>query len=101
MKRLQGPNATAPAPSSWKRSKLQRDLVDGGDVEEEEEEETVAKRGASNSVLMNLLVSGCDVSAGYACFTKPKNAAASSSSSSCSSSRFYYETAQRRDISAK
>lgn len=26
----------------------------------------------SNSVLMNLLVSGCDVSAGYVCLTKPK-----------------------------
>lgn len=27
---------------------------------------------ACNSVLMNLLVSGCDVSAGYVCFAKPK-----------------------------
>jgi len=26
----------------------------------------------SNSVLMNLLVSGCDVSAGYVCLVKPK-----------------------------
>lgn len=30
--------------------------------------------GASSSVLMNLLVSGCDVSAGYICLTKPKPA---------------------------
>lgn len=28
---------------------------------------------ACNSVLMNLLVSGCDVSAGYVCFAKPKS----------------------------
>ncbi|KAG8036326.1 hypothetical protein G9C98_003649 [Cotesia typhae] len=28
----------------------------------------------SNSVLMNLLISGCDVSAGYVCFVKPKSA---------------------------
>lgn len=28
--------------------------------------------GNGSSVLMNLLVSGCDVSAGYVCFTKPK-----------------------------
>jgi len=28
--------------------------------------------GGGSSVLMNLLVSGCDVSAGYVCFTKPK-----------------------------
>lgn len=31
---------------------------------------------ASNSVLMNLLVSGCDVSAGYTCFPRPKVAKA-------------------------
>lgn len=30
---------------------------------------------ASNSVLMNLLVSGCDVSAGYTCFPRPSKAA--------------------------
>ena len=29
----------------------------------------------SNSVLMNLLVSGCDVSAGYTCFPRPSKAA--------------------------
>ena len=31
---------------------------------------------ASNSVLMNLLVSGCDVSAGYTCLPRPKVAKA-------------------------
>ncbi len=31
---------------------------------------------SSNSVLMNLLVSGCDVSAGYTCFPRPKVAKA-------------------------
>lgn len=30
---------------------------------------------SSNSVLMNLLVSGCDVSAGYTCFPRPTKAA--------------------------
>lgn len=30
---------------------------------------------ATNSVLMNLLVSGCDVSAGYTCFPRPSKAA--------------------------
>lgn len=37
-------------------------------------QEEMAKRGASNSVLMNLLVSGYDMSAGYVCFAvrKPK-----------------------------
>lgn len=57
-----GPTNTTAAPSSWKRCK----------------QEETAKQGASNSVLMNLLVSGCDVSAGYVCFTspKPKNATA-------------------------
>ena len=30
-------------------------------------------RRQSNSVLMNLLVSGCDVSAGYVCLAKPKS----------------------------
>ncbi|CAI6347973.1 unnamed protein product [Macrosiphum euphorbiae] len=44
-----GPNATAAAaPSSWKRCR----------------QEETAKQGASNSVLMNLLVSGCDDDAG-------------------------------------
>lgn len=31
-----------------------------------------APRQQSNSVLMNLLVSGCDVSAGYVCLAKPR-----------------------------
>lgn len=30
---------------------------------------------SSSSVLMNLLVSGCDVSAGYTCFPRPTKAA--------------------------
>lgn len=35
--------------------------------------DTIGQRNpACNSVLMNLLVSGCDVSAGYVCFAKPK-----------------------------
>lgn len=51
-------------------------------------QEELAKHGASDSVLMNLLVSGCDRSAGYSCFTppKPKNATSVASSklhSSC------------------
>lgn len=51
-------------------------------------QEETAKHGASDSVLMNLLVSGFDVRAGYSCFTspKPKNATLMASSklhSSC------------------
>lgn len=85
-----GPNATvAAAPSSWKRCR----------------QEETAKQGASNSVLMNLLVSGCDVSAGYVCFTSPKSknttaAAVASVASQQRHSRFY-EQHQRRNVKAK
>lgn len=46
--------------------KCRRKGIENGD--------TTSKRNppACNSVLMNLLVSGCDVSAGYVCFAKPK-----------------------------
>lgn len=92
VKRL-GPSngAGTSAPSPWKRCK----------------QEETARQGASNSVLMNLLVSGCDVSAGYVCFTstKPKNATASPPLPpplSQRSSRFYQQqTSQRHDITAK
>lgn len=85
-----GPNATAAAsPSSWKRCR----------------QEETAKQGASNSVLMNLLVSGCDVSAGYVCFTSPKskNAAAAAVASVASQQRHsrFYEQQQRRNVTAK
>jgi len=51
---------------------------------------------------MNLLVSGCDVSAGYVCFTSPKskNAAATAVASQQRHSRFY-EQQQRRNVTAK
>lgn len=85
-----GPNATAAAaPSSWKRCR----------------QEETAKQGASNSVLMNLLVSGCDVSAGYVCFTSPKskNATAAAVASVASQQRHsrFYEQHQRRNVTAK
>jgi len=86
-----GPNATAAAaaPSSWKRCR----------------QEETAKQGASNSVLMNLLVSGCDVSAGYVCFTSPKskNSAAAAVASVAPRQRHsrFYEQQQRRNVTAK
>lgn len=92
VKRLGSSNgAGTSAPSPWKRSK----------------QEETARQGASNSVLMNLLVSGCDVSAGYVCFTstKPKNATASSPLppplSQRSSCFYQQQTSQRHDITAK
>lgn len=36
---------------------------------------TIPLQQSSNSVLMNLLVSGCDVSAGYTCFPRPTKVA--------------------------
>lgn len=83
-----GPNVTS-APSSWKRSK----------------QEETAKQGTSNSVLMNLLVSGCDVSAGYVCFTSPKSknvSVAATSQQRSSTSRFYeQQTPRRHNLAAK
>lgn len=74
-----GPNVNASS-QSWKRCK----------------QEEIAKQGASSSVLMNLLVSGCDVSAGYVCFTsqKPK------STTNQQRSRFY-NTQTRQNVAAK
>lgn len=43
----------------------------GGDINGDNEN---LQERQSNSVLMNLLISGCDVSAGYVCFVKPKSA---------------------------
>lgn len=85
-----GPNATS-IPSSWKRCK----------------QEETAKQGASNSVLMNLLVSGCDVSAGYVCFTSPKSknahaAGAAASQQRICANRFYeQQTPRRHNLAAK
>jgi hypothetical protein len=54
---------------------------------------------------MNLLVSGCDVSAGYVCFTSPKskNATAAAVASVASQQRHsrFYEQHQRRNVTAK
>lgn len=45
---------------------------DGGDLVKFKQGTRSTSSQQSNSVLMNLLVSGCDVSAGYVCLTKPK-----------------------------
>lgn len=54
------------------KSKLNmRPSGDGGEMELTDP--GTRGRRQSNSVLMNLLVSGCDVSAGYVCLAKPKS----------------------------
>lgn len=71
---LQQLMAPSPVPAKAKaKSKSMLDQSDqhrwpGGKVNGLQEQ-------ASNSVLMNLLVSGCDVSAGYTCFPRPSKAA--------------------------
>ena len=48
--------------------RCRRNVVENGDAISQMSQ----RNPACNSVLMNLLVSGCDVSAGYVCFAKPK-----------------------------
>lgn len=47
----------------------------GGDKcrRKDEASHSSQRNAPCSSVLMNLLVSGCDVSAGYVCFAKPKS----------------------------
>lgn len=61
----------APTTSASQKSRSKSRWTSGLNGKSQQQQQT-----ASNSVLMNLLVSGCDVSAGYTCFPRPKVAKA-------------------------
>lgn len=69
-KRIGGPPNDGPwGKTNWKRSRTQSPMarpriIEGGGG---------GGGGGGGSVLMNLLVSGCDVSAGYVCISNSRN----------------------------
>ena len=63
--------STSASPKCRSKSRQVESRWTGGISGKSQQQQT-----ASNSVLMNLLVSGCDVSAGYTCFPRPKVAKA-------------------------
>jgi hypoxia-inducible factor 1 alpha len=73
---LQQLMAPSPVPQSKKPLKSKYDSGSGSSRWTDGQMINGLHEQASNSVLMNLLVSGCDVSAGYTCFPRPKAAKA-------------------------
>uniref|UniRef100_A0A182SUH5 Uncharacterized protein n=1 Tax=Anopheles maculatus TaxID=74869 RepID=A0A182SUH5_9DIPT len=73
---LQQLMAPSPVPQKLKsKSRSSQDGTAGGRWPNAGNNGGLLQEQSGNSVLMNLLVSGCDVSAGYSCFPRPSKAA--------------------------